>query len=140
MNIMNILEIQSNLFTNAMAKVTEENPKMSQQAEKRPSIDDVICHAVDGEMLKEALFVIDNIRENKMKIKWSSVNMWSVTYRRRHVCDLIIENGSLTIGPVSGVLATRVKAASKNRESMEKLIAALRYSIAGEQEASYALQ
>ena len=120
---------------------TEDNSHViSRQPETKPSIDDVICHAVDGEMLKDALFVIDNIRENNMKIKWAFVNVWSVKYKGKHVCDLRIENGSLVIGPVSGVLTTRVKVASRSKESLAELIAALRDSMAGAQKVSYAMQ
>ena len=110
-----------------------------EQATSRPKIDDVICHYLDGENQKDAFFVIDNIRENKMKIKWSSVNTWSVSYKRKHVCDLRISKDYLTIGPVSEVLAIRVKNMSYNRENMKRLVDALRSSITGPQEA-YAMQ
>ena len=110
------------------------------QLEARPAIDDVICHYLDGEALKEALFIIDNIREHKMKIKWSSVNVWSVSYKRKHVCDLRVDNNSLHIGQVSGVLAIRVTNMSYDRESLNRLIEALRDSITGKQEPELVLQ
>jgi len=111
-----------------------------EQLEAKPVIDDVICHYLDGETLKEALFIIDNIREHNMKIKWSSVNVWSVSYKRKHVCDLRIENNSLHIGQVSGVLAIRVTNMSYDRESLNRLIEALRDSITGKQEPELVLQ
>ena len=105
------------------------------QASTKPDINNVVCHKLDGDALKDALFVIDNIRENKMKIKWSAVNTWSVTYRFKHVCDLKITNDSLSIGPVNDVLATRVKRMSQNQESITELIDALRDSMTGAKEA-----
>ena len=113
-------------------------PATKDQLRTRPGIDDVICHNLDGNALKEALFVIDNIRENNMRIKWSSVNVWSVQYRRKHVCDLRIEKDTLSIGPVNDVLATRVRNMSYTHENIEQLIGALRNSISGVQEPSFA--
>ena len=105
------------------------------QSNTKPDIDGAVCHKLEGDALKDALFVIDNIRENKMKIVWSSGNTWSVKYRRKHVCDLRIEKDSLSIGPVNDVLATRVRNMSNNQESIEQIIEALRNSIAGSKEA-----
>jgi len=105
------------------------------QASTKPNINDVICHRLDGDALKDALFVIDNIRENKMKIKWSAVNTWAVTYRFKHVCDLKIEKDSLSIGPVNDVLATPVKRMSHDQECIVLLIDTLRDSMTGAQEA-----
>jgi len=65
-----------------------------EQVSARPDIDDVICHLLDGNALKDALVFIDNIRANRMKIRWSSVNVWSVHYKRRHLCDIRLEKGS----------------------------------------------
>ena len=121
----------------------DSNEKLAaahEQIQARPKIDDVICHQLDGETLKEALFIIDNIREHKMKIKWSSVNVWSVRYRRKHVCDIKIENDSLHIGQVSGVLAIKVTNMAYDHESLNRLIEALRDSISGAQEPSYVMQ
>jgi len=117
-------------------KYKEEVVHQSYKQEKtKPDIIDVICHKLDGDALKDALFVIDNIRENKMKIKWASVNTWAVKYRHKHVCDLKIEKDSLSIGPVNDVLATRVKRMSQNQESIANLIDALRDSMTGPKEA-----
>jgi len=121
-------------------KNEERTQPLHDQLNTRPKIDDVICHSLDGDALKEALFIIDNIREHKMKIKWSSVNVWTVQYRRKHVCDIRIENGSLHIGKVSGVLAIRVTNMSYDYESLNRLIESLKNSIAGTQEPSYAFQ
>ena len=105
---------------------------MYEQVDGRPKIiDDVICHYLDGPALKEALFVIDNIREHKMKIKWSAMNVWSVWYKRKHVCDLRIDKDSLHIGPVSDVLAIRITNMSYDHDSLNRLIGSLRDSIAG---------
>jgi len=111
-----------------------------EQLEAKPKIDDVICHYLDGEALKDALFIIDNIREHDMKIKVSSINVWSVQYKGKHVCDLRIKDDSLHIGQVSGVLAIRVTNMSYDHESLNRLIEALRDSITGAQDAVYALQ
>jgi len=119
------------------------NDKMvnaQEQLKTRPKIDDVVCHHLDGDSLKEALYIIDNIREHKMKIKWSAVNVWSVWYRSKHVCDIKINNNSLHIGQVSGVLAIRVTNMSYDHESLNRLIEALRDSITGAQKPAYALQ
>ena len=128
------------LYDRAAPKLINERydasvPTAAVQFEKRPNIDDVICYYVDGENLKEALFVIDNIRENKMKIKWFSANVWTVRYKRRYVCDLRIENDSLIIGEISGVLATRVRSSSHSPEHIERFINALRESITVKQSA-----
>ena len=114
-------------------------PSAHEQLDTKPAIDNVICHYLDGETLKEALFIIDNIRENNMKIKWTSINVWSVLYKRKHVCNLYIYNGALSIGPISGVLATRVTGTQQNQENIMQMIGALRSSVTSMQEANYAL-
>jgi len=116
-----------------------EAPSAHEQLRTRPKIDNVICHNLEGDALKEALFVIDNIRENKMKIKWSAINVWSVEYKRKHVCDLRIEKGSLTIGEVSDILITHVKNLSYETQSTNPLFDALMEMSRGEQPA-YAMQ
>ena len=109
--------------------------KSHEQHSSKPDIIDVVCHKLDGDALKDALFVIDNILENKMKIKWSSVNTWAVKYKRKYVCDLSIGSDSLSIGPVNDVLAIRVKTMSHNNESIELFIETLRSSMTGSKEA-----
>jgi len=104
---------------------------MYEQVDDRPKIiDDVICHYLDGQALKEALFVIDNIRDHKMKIKWSKVNVWSVSYKRKHVCDLRIDKDSLHIGPVNDVLGIRITNMAYDHDSLNRMIRAIRDSIA----------
>jgi len=104
------------------------------RSKTRLEIEAAVCNKLDGSALKDALFIIDNIRENRMKIKWASGNTWSVRFNRKHVCELKIENGSLKIGPVSDVLVTRTKSMSHNQETIEQLIDALRDSITGTKE------
>jgi len=111
----------------------EATPVVFEQPENRPKIDDIICHYIDGENLKEALFIIDNIRENHMKIKWTAVNTWSVTFRMKHVCDLKIVNGNLVIGKLSEVLITRVKDKARNPEALAPLFNAMRELMSVEQ-------
>ena len=108
-------------------------PPAHEQLKTRPKIEDVICHSIEGDTLKEALFVIENIRENKMKIKWSSVNVWSVQYKRKHVCDLRIENGNLIIGKLSDILITRVKSLSYDPKSANPLLDAIIDMVRSEQ-------
>ena len=111
-----------------------------QQVNSKPVIDDVICHYLEGEALKEALFIIENIYSFNMKIKWSSVNVWSVWYKRKHTCDIAIKNDSLIIGNVSDIFATRVKYMTYDFENMKRSIYALTNAIVEPQEASYAYQ
>ena len=113
----------------------KETSPVLEQERNRPNIEDVICHSLEGDTLKEALFVIENIRENKMKIKWSSVNVWSVQYKRRHVCDLRIERGNLIIGKLSDILVTRVKNLSYNPQTANPLLDAIIDMVNGEQKA-----
>jgi len=110
------------------------------QKKTKPQIDDVICQYLDGNTLKDALYIINNIREHEMKIKWASYNVWKVQYKRKHVCDLKIDKGSLHIGQVSGVLAIRVTNMSYDRESLNRMIEALRDSIAGSHDPIPAMQ
>ena len=79
----------------AMSEERKRRKKHSHenQMDTRPSIDDAVCHYLDGKALKDALRFIENIRKNKMKIKWSSVNTWSVYHKRKHVSDIKIGNG-----------------------------------------------
>ena len=117
----------------------ETSLSVQAQPETRPDIVAVICHSLDGEKLKDALFIADNIRENKMKIKWSSINTWSVKYKGKHVCDLRIENGSLRIGQISDILATRVKYMTSDFERMKRLVDTLRNATTDKHAASYAM-
>ena len=112
-----------------------QSPTPRMQMDSRPKIDDVVCHHIDGEKLKEALFVIENIRQNEMKIKWFAPNVWTVRYKGRFVCDLRINQSTLIIGEISGVLAKRVRRARQTPEHIERFINALRESITAPQSA-----
>ena len=139
----NAIEIYPNVVSDIIIRNTNHvdidvTPKG--QRNFKPAIGDVVGHYLDGKALKEALFIIDNILENKMKIKWSAANVWTVMYRHKHVCDLTIKNDSLNIGKVSDVLAKRVKYMRYDLESTRELIAALRDSVSQPRHANYALQ
>ena len=121
------------------AGIKSTTPSLSDVLKTRIDIDNTVLQNLDGDSLKNALFIIDNIREHKMKINWSSNNVWSVRNKRKHVCDLSLVNDTLVIGPVNDVLATRVKNMSYTRENINWLIDALRNPVAGTQEA-YAMQ
>ena len=141
MNTMNTY-VTPVIFSEALLRDANQETDVSAQTQTRDKtmIDAVICQNLDGDKLKEALFIIDNIRENNMKIKWSSVNVWSVRYKRKHVCDLRVANGSMRIGPVNDILATRVKNMTHDFESLKQLIDTLKSSISDPQEAGFALQ
>ena len=127
-------------FVGMSMRMNSETRHLHQeQVTTRPEIDDVICHFLEGDTLKDAMIFIDNIRANKMKIRWSSVNVWSVQYKRKHVCDLRIEKGSLVIGAISGVLITHVNNVSRNPEYAKQFINALKSSIPLEQELNFAM-
>jgi len=107
----------------------EAKPSAKDQMKDKPMIDEVICHHLDGETLKEALIVINNIRAGNMKIRWASYNVWSVHYKRRHVCDMIIKNDSWSIRQVCEYVKTCDCYMAYDPESMKRLISALRDSI-----------
>ena len=127
------------LFTK-FESTRNENAALSaqDQVKNRPQIDNIICQNLEGSALKDALFIVDNIRENKMKIKWSSVNVWTVSFRGRHVCDLTVVHGALRIGHVSDILATRVKYMSHDFDYTRRLIDAISNSMVEEPAASMA--
>jgi len=110
----------------------------NEQRKYRPQIDEIICQDLEGYALKEALFIVDNIRENKMKIKWSAVNVWKVKFRGRHVCDLTVVHGALRIGHVSDILAKRVKYMSNDFEYTRRLVDAISNSMVQEPATSMA--
>lgn len=134
---MNIVHNENLNYRPVINSIVDTDVHLAQeQVYARPGIDEVICHQLDGEALKEALFIINNIQEHKMNIKWSAVNVWSVQYKRKHVCDLSIKKDSLVIGPVNDVLATQVKNMSFNQENISWLIDALRNPVSYAQELS----
>jgi len=118
--------------------IENANPKNHEQQILQPKIDDVVCHFLDGEVLKEALYFIDNVRKSKMKIRWSAVNVWSVLYKRRRVCDIRIRNGSWSIRQVYVDPYTHECYRLYDPESMKRLISTLKDSISGTQEACHA--
>jgi len=128
---MNTLDTTGMYYTGIMPDTEnyETKPLAHEQLKSRPKIDDVICQYLEGESLKEALIVINNVRAGRMKIKWSSVNTWSVHYRRKHVCDIRLENGSWSIRQVCEYINTCKCYMSYDPESMKRLISALRDSI-----------
>jgi len=142
---MEVKKMSTFIFSGLLQGVTYDEtnaaatPPSHEQLKTRPDIEDVICHNLEGDTLKEALFIIDNIRENRMKIKWSSVNVWSVQYKRKHVCDLSLKNGNLIIGKISDILVTRVKNLTYNTVTTNPMFDALLDLVNGEQEA-YAMQ
>ena len=103
------------------------------QIENRPEIDDVICQLLDGSALKEALIFIDNVRANRMKIKWSSVNVWSVSYRGKHICDIMVECGSWSVSHVNEYLSSQEGYVPYSTESKKWLVATLKNAITGSQ-------
>ena len=127
-------EITTKMFNAFTMETNNGTRKLTahDQVKFRPQIDEIICQNLDGNAQKEALFIIDNIRENKMKIKWSAVNVWKVKFRGRHVCDLTVVHGALRIGHVSDILATRVKYMSNDFEYTRRLIDAISNSMVEE--------
>ena len=114
--------------------IEETKHTSPEQVSARPDIDDVICHLLEGNALKDALVFIDNIRANRMKIRWSSVNIWSVHYRHKHVCDIRLEKGSWSVSQISERINTRVDYFPNNSERMIWLSRALKDSITEDQQ------
>ena len=114
--------------------IEETKHKGPEQVSARPNIDDVICHILEGNALKDALAFIDNIRANRMKIRWSSVNVWSVSYKRRHVCDIRLEKGSWSVSQISENINTREAYFPYNSERMIWLIRAQKDSVSEDQQ------
>ena len=98
--------------------VDETRHLSAEQVIARPEIDDVVCHLLEGDALKDALIFIDNIRANRMKIRWSSVNVWSVYHKHTHVCDIRLEKGSWSASQVSDQYNARVYYFSDSSECM----------------------
>ena len=114
---------------------TETGMTAREQLNSRPNIDDVVCHYLDGETLKKALHFIDNLYSNGMKIRWSDVNVWSVHYRRKHICDVAIERGVLKVHQISAVAETQRDQDVYDTESMMNMLSILRNSLSGHREA-----
>jgi len=100
-----------------------------QQQDYRPEIDDVICHYLDGETLKNALNFIDYIRASKMKIKWSAANVWSVQYKGKHVLDIVVREGSWFVRLVFDHMGSSFGLTKYDVESIKSLVGMLRVSM-----------
>jgi len=130
-----------NLYTNPYAQIAQTNKimdtemKAHEQHAARPKIDDVICHYLDGETLKKALQFIDNLYSNGMKIKWNDVNVWSVHYRFKHICDIAIERGALKVYQISNSDNIQKDQFVYDTESMKNMMSILRNSLVGHQKA-----
>jgi len=63
--------------------MSEKNSKSlaQTQVDIRPKIEDVIGDVLSGEKLKLALDFIAYLKENKLKLSWSSANTWSVKHK-----------------------------------------------------------
>ena len=117
------------LLSLAPGLIEETKYTSPEQVSARPDIDDVVCHLLEGNALKDALVFIDNIRASKMKIRWSSVNVWSVHYKHKHVCDIRLEKGSWSVSQISEQINTYEDYFPYNAERMIWLSRALRDSI-----------
>ena len=103
-------------------KNTETKHHHNRQTDTRPKIDDAVCHFLDGDALKDALIFIDRIRDSKMKIKWSSVNEWSVYKGFKHICDIKIAKGKWSVNYVKGP-------AKSTEDKKQSLVESLVWSI-----------
>ena len=113
--------------------VDETRYLSAEQVSARPEIDDVVCHLLDGDVLKDALIFIDNVRANRMKIRWSSVNVWSVYYKHMHVCDIRLEKGSWSVSQISEQFDARVYYFSDSSECMIWLARELKDTVTEDQ-------
>jgi len=129
----------SKVFTRMLQTQEEErvnNPE--RQMESRPEIDEVMCHTLEGNTLKDALNFIDNIRASKMKIEWSSVNVWSVYRGFKHVMDIKVASNTWGITLLLDHEKSSRAYIGSEMEGVRKLIYALRNSVGSQREAQYA--
>ena len=117
------------LVSLAPGLIEETKHTSPEQVSARPNIDDVVCHLLEGNALKDALVFIDNIRANRMKIRWSSVNVWSVHYKHKHVCDIRLEKGSWNVSQISEHINTQEDYFPNSSERMIWLSRELKDSI-----------
>ncbi|MCL2222109.1 MAG: hypothetical protein FWC20_07670 [Oscillospiraceae bacterium] len=108
------------------------------QPDIKPEIDEVVCHTLEGDNLKDALNFIDNIRASRMKIEWSSINVWSVYRGFRHVMDIKVANNSWSITLLLDHAKSRRAHFSSETEGVRKLINSLRNSVGSQRETQYA--
>lgn len=108
------------------------------QIHTRPEIDEVICNTLEGNTLKDALNFIDNIRASKMKIVWSSTNVWSVYRGFKHVMDIKVANNTWSITLLLDHAKSDGAYISGEMEGVRKLIYSLKNSVGNQREAQYA--
>lgn len=123
-------------YPNKMYPDTDLGQGMTAQEQRieRPNIEDVVCHYLDGDTLKGALAFINNVYVNKMKIRWVDVNAWTVHYRWKHICDIVIEKGVLKVQYVQHYVPEEDHYVH-DAESMMNLITTLRSAVVGPQKA-----
>ena len=112
------------------------NPRW--QRDERPEIDEVICNTLEGNALKDALNFVDNIRASKMKIEWSSINVWSVHRGMKHIMDIRIANGTWHLTLLLDHANSGAAQLSTEMEGVRKLINSLKHSVSSPREAQYA--
>jgi len=93
-----------------------------EQQDAKPMIDDVICHYLDGNTLKDALSFIDYVRASKMKIKWTAANVWSVRYKGKHVLDIIVSADSWKVRLVYNHVTTNHVFNRNDAENIRNLL------------------
>jgi len=108
------------------------------QTHRKPQIDEVVCHTLEGDTLKDALNFIDNIRASKMKFEWSSINVWSVHRGFKHVMDVKIANGTWSITLLLDHAKSANTYSSVEMEGVRKLVNSLRNPVGIQPEKSYA--
>lgn len=123
----------------AHEKITEIRLSIMEDAKKlfaehgvsSTDIDYIICHTLEGRKQKEALIFVDDMRRNKMKIKWEHTNVWSVKSKNKHFFDLKVDNGSITIVRIHEHIRFIKNYAIHCADSMNRLIGTLEKLISG---------
>jgi len=134
MNEMNYHVMSNATLTSLAPHFVDETRHLSaEQVNAHPEIDDVVCHLLEGNELKDALIFIDNVRANRMKIRWSAVNVWSVYYKHMHVCDIRLEKGSWSVSQNSEHIDGRVYYFSDSSECMIWLARELKGTVTEDQ-------
>jgi hypothetical protein len=114
-------------------------PTVQEQILTKPDIDDIICHYLDGNILKDALNFIEHIRNTKMKIKWSSFNVWSVRFKRKHVMDIRVAESGMSVRLVYNHIHTgRGFVSQSDLEAVKMLMGSLTRSTSQIREPRYA--
>jgi len=129
----------SRVFAGIMDNQDEDGVnKPERQTETRPGIDAIVCNTLEGDTLKDALNFIDNIRASKMKIEWSSVNVWSVYRGFKHIMDIKVANNSWNITLLLDHASSGRTYFSSEMEGVRKLVNSLRNSVGSQRETQYA--